>query len=309
MTTGSPMKKNHHNILDNLKRIFIFLCIGALFSTVSNANILIVNSDQNNFHYQKNLLSFKEGITTTINIVHLDDKDDKWTLDITDSSLIYGIGKKASQVIQKTTLDHIPIIISEVKEQAIGSVKPITITTEISSKTQLLMITQFFPSLRSLGILYSPRHHRAWVNQAMDHAYTSGIRLNAIPVKQQLTPVLMEKVLHNSDALWLIQDPMVLNNTESIQLLFKKATELGIPVITTSDQESQLGSILTITNDPYITGQQAAHLAKQLLSGHIPSNTRITPIGSHITLNLSEITTSRIPLNPLALKNANTLIQ
>lgn len=235
----------------------------------------------------------------------------KERLNSTGADLIFAIGSSAYQWAYRNAQQ--PVVFSSVlnwrrqrlRDDAYG------IANELPLGMPLSMFRYLFPELKSVGVLYSETFHKEWVAEAT--AAAADVHIELVGAKIDSSSDIgdaLSKLLPRVDALWLISDPIVLDNEQAATELFKQCDARRKPVFAYDDVYMKLGAVLAITADSSTMGIQAAKLAEDVLSASNTIAERVeSPAGSSITLNLGRLQHYSITLNRQALGSVNRVIE
>jgi len=277
-------------------------------------DVIIVNSDESIGKYAKASRGFQIApisITAKINLGNRQTHNNalQQLIRNRDPKLIYSIGSRAYMVARETN-HNIPILFSSVLNWRRLPINQniYGIANEVPSAYQLTMYRYFFPDIKTIGVIYSERYNREWVDLAVRHANDLGITLivQAISTKADLNSTL-EKLLPNVEALWLTADPMVLSSGKAVKTLFKYCDDRNIPVLTYNMTFIKYGATFVIAADPLTMGMQAAGLANDIISGTKIINSIQNPAGTQIGLSTKLISKYAIRLNEEALDSVNEI--
>ena len=224
--------------------------------------------------------------------------------------VIYGIGAKALGSIDHIAPEH-PTVFSSVLNWRQFQQQPnyYGVSSDNAPASQLAMFKHFFPDVKRLTVLFS-KTNRALVKQALKACRELGLTLNAIEID---TPrdlsIYLDDAFNNTDALWLISDPVVLDSTKNARLIFNRAEQAKRPVFATNEFFSEYGSTLTISADLPTVGRQAVIYVNKLIKQQPPAMKVQFPAGSKISLNLKKVESYQLHLNYDALDSVNDLIE
>ncbi len=225
--------------------------------------------------------------------------------------LIYCVGAKAYLTANKYLTDKNIVFSSIINWRRLPvSYNSYGVSNELHSVTQIMMFRYIFPEVTKIGILYSRKFNKQWVKQAKKQAKTVGIELAARPVSYRKHPVpVLQKIIPEIDALWLISDPSVISEKDDLFLILEECDNARIPVFSYDRVFAKYGAVLIVAVDNPTIGRQSAIIAEQLLSDGKPEVKVQYPAGSHITLNLKKVNAYGMKYNENALKSVNTIIK
>lgn len=277
--------------------------------------IAVINSDSAVKHYALAQKAFTERLLSDIKInVSLADQSADAVMDQmrrTNPRFIYAIGSKAYLLAQEMAEDRTLVFSSVLNWQRLPMSKNVYgVSNELPSGMQLMTYRYLFPELKKIGMLYSERFNKEWIGDVLINAKDVGIEIVGLPITEtsELTPAL-QKLLPQIDAFWLISDPVVLSDRESVLAIFKLGEVQKKPVIAYSDIFIQLGATLSLSADIATMGMQAAAMVNELQQDKEISPRVVEPAGSHIILNMRKVKEYGLQLNQEALGSVNQIIE
>lgn len=280
--------------------------------------ILIVNSDQAIAKYTQAQIEFSRHFTQAPVVLdlgagQLNDEDIEGMVFEADPRLVYCIGQKACLTASKLGLARSrPMVFSAVINwRALLSNKNFRgIAPDLPVEVQLTLFRYFFPQMKTLGVLYSKQYTALWLQQTQRTAATLSIAVRAVAVTES-TPLstALASVVQNTDALWLIADPIVLSNQSAVRSIFGQASQAKKAVLAYDESFMAMGAALALGVDTPTIARQAAALAQQILQGQIPAEQVQHPAGSQVTINLTVVKQSGLLLNEEALSSAHRIIE
>ena len=137
----------------------------------------------------------------------------------------------------------------------------------LSAQSQLQVLSENFPALKRVGILYDPANNAEFVNQATQSGRVQGIAVvpMAVQSRAEIPPVLKAHWMI-LDALWLIPDQTVITET-LVEYMVKEALSNKVAVIGYNRFFYECGAVLAFVFDYHELGVQTARLARRMLSG------------------------------------------
>jgi putative ABC transport system substrate-binding protein len=286
----------------------------------SENRILIVNSDTSVEKYATIQTEFESELSASnVTMVKLNLAKEKLDssglgkkVSEVNPSVIYTIGSKAYTTTVERVKDKPVIFSSMINWRRFPMTHNIYgISLELPAETELFMYSYLFPDIRRLGVLYSKSHNSQWFEEAVPQTKEVGLTLQGkvIEKKGDISKALKE-LLPTIDALWLISDPLVLNDTEQIKQIFEAAAAQRKPIFAYNTLFTDYGAILTISADIPTMGRQAATLAQDIVSKqNIGESDKVQfPAGSHISLNLKKAREYGIKINSEALSSVQNII-
>ncbi len=317
--TGSVVSRAS-NVLTRINGVRS-LCIAfalhfGLSATAAEPVIMILSSDASVNKYSIAQDTFKETINRVT--IDVDLGAESATEPIVENiildnnpDLLYCIGSKAYFVAKKYAGDKNLVVTSAINwERFKLTQKTFGVANELPTGMQLTFFRYFFPEIKKIGVLYSKKYNKEWLEQTIADGKDVDIEIigrsvaRTKDIKRALT-----KLLPKVDAVWLTSDPIVLAEKDSIQMIFSKSDELKIPVFAYDTAFASYGAVLMIAADIPTIGQQAGNLAQELLDNSKIDEKFQSPVGSSITLNMKKIVEYGIKLNKDALDSVNEIIE
>jgi putative tryptophan/tyrosine transport system substrate-binding protein len=204
--------------------------------------------------------------------------------------LIFAIGNKAAQ-LANTNFSDIPIVFSlcanPVKYGLTGS-NICGVSLNVSSRDQLQMLKKVAPSVRRVGMVYTPSSNANLVEEARGIAESLGLEIVA---SQTSTTADVSDAINGLsgriDAFWMIVDPLV-SNMDVLKRLLLLTLSDKIPLIVPAQPFVEGGGLLALTINYPNAGKQAGEMANQILAGSkFPSSFGTqSPTGTGLALNL-----------------------
>ncbi len=300
--------------------LFISTCLSLFISSTLLAReykrVIILNSNMSIYKYSLAQTELKSKITNLKGEIDLgskwiDEKRIKKTILDVNPDVIYCIGSKAYQMAYKLAGDK-KIVFSLVinwRRHPIGK-ETYGISNEPLQGTQLMMYRYFFQDVSKIGILYSNKYNKEWFNAAVESAEDVGISIIGKSVKNpNKIESALNKLLPKVDALWLIPDPIVINDIESVNKLFGQCQAAGKPIYTYDKAFADLGATLIMSADIPTMIRQSAEIVFSLLEGRKIEEKVQNPAGSHIILNMKKVEEYGLNLNIEALDSVNEIVR
>jgi putative ABC transport system substrate-binding protein len=287
----------------------IVLCAWALHA--HSGGVLVLNSDASVEQYAAVATAFTGAIrerTVTIDLKNVAAASEvERKVLAADPSSLYCIGSKAYLVAHKLYKNRTIVLSSAINWQRFPlGAKTYGIANELPTEMQLTMFRYFFPEVQRIGVVYS-EINREWIKQARKDGAEMGIKVIGKRVKKSKhVRKAMQKLLPKVDAIWVIQDPVVLRDRTAIESVFRQCNAAHTPVFTYNTMFAQFGAVMMITPDIPTIGRQAAALLKDTSDTEERFQ---SPAGSAITLNAGKAREYGIKLNEEALDSVNNLIE
>ena len=133
--------------------------------------------------------------------------------------------------------------------------------------------------------------------------------LNTESVALLAEPTALKKLLPKVDALWLIPDPIVISNIESVNKLFGQCQTAGKPIYTYDKAFAGLGATLIMSADIPTMIRQSAEIIFSIQEDRKIEEKVQNPAGSHIILNMKKVEEYGLNLNIEALDSVNEIVR
>jgi len=184
------------------------------------------------------------------------------------------------------------------------------ISNELLQGTQLMMYRYFFKDVSKIGILYNSKYNEEWFDIAVESAKDVGISIVGKSInKPGKIESALNNLLPNVDALWLIPDPTVIYDIESVNKLFEQCQAAGKPIYTYDKAFVNLGATLIMSADIPTMIKQSAEIVSSIREDmEIEENVQ-NPAGSHIILNMKKVEEYGLNLNIEALDSVNEIVR
>ncbi|MBF0100334.1 MAG: hypothetical protein HQK77_05430 [Desulfobacterales bacterium] len=295
-----------------------FVCLLSLsLMTWSNTipKVLVLNSDATVDKYTIAQDEFSKELPCFIQKVDLSQdkkiKDIEKIIENNSVSIIYCIGVKACMSLHHYNRQEYIIFSSILNSFRLPMrSKTYGISNEILSGIQITLFRYIFPKINNIGVLYSEKYNQEWFDQVQLEADRLGIKVMGSPVSEsKKTLSELKNLLSQIHAFWLISDPIITPNKESLLKIISTCDSVKIPIFSYNQIFAELGVTMTVSVDDQTIGRQAADIAKQIvLSKKIDEHVQF-PAGSHIVLNLKKVNAYSLEYNKDALSSINTIIE
>ncbi len=300
--------------------LFVSTLLILLGSTALQAGedkgVIILNSDMSIYKYSLAQSELKSKITNLKGEVDLgskwiDKRKIKNMLFDKNPDVIYCIGSKAYQLAYKLARKK-NIVFSLVinwRRHPIGK-GTYGISNELLQGAQLMMYRYFFQDINKIGILYSRKYNEEWFDVAVESAKDVGIKIIGKSIsKPSKIESSLNKLLPKVDALWLIPDPMVIYDIESVNKLFEQCKAAGKPIYTYDKAFADLGATLIMSADIPTMISQSAGIVSSLQEDQGIEEKVQNPAGSHIIINMKKVEEYGLNLNIDALDSVNEIVR
>lgn len=137
----------------------------------------------------------------------------------------------------------------------------------VDAKEQVPWIAKSLPDVKTLGILYNPRHNQDYVATAQAGGTAAGIRIEPLRVESRdEVPELLRKNWHRLDGLLMIPDPTVIS-ASLIKYIIKDGISNSVPVIGYNRFFIQNGALMAFVYNYEQIGRETALMLREVLFG------------------------------------------
>jgi len=303
----------------NFYKVLILLTAFWLSSGFAQSNkVLILNSDNTVYRYDKIAAEFKKVMQQNAYQLaefnlngHTDvELELKQLIQQENPELIYCIGSKAYSLARSYAPTKKLLFSAainwrrlDIGERAYG------IANELASAQEISLLRYFFPTIRTIGLFYNDKFSREYVETIKKDALALGINVisQAINDEREIDEALNE-LMPKIELFWIISDPVVLSNKESVQQILHSAQQHKKPVYAYSDVYIEQGAVLAASADTATIGRQSASLAMMIDKNKVPAGTVQSPAGSTVTLNKCALDALQLNFNKDALDSVNKIV-
>lgn len=311
-----------NRIIPNLLIILLTLGlgVGSAWAASPSGPIVILLSDSDEA-YQQQAATFSSEVdleTVVFNLQGDETRDPglKDRLLAARPALIYALGATAAYTAKVWTQGHqeIPVLFAMVLNWQRynlleGNTNVAGIAAEVAAGTQFANLTMFSPTVKRIGLLYSP-YSTALLTQARKEAALLGLELVAEPIDQaQDFQHGFKKITEQADAFWVMNDP-VLYTLENLNWLEERCLKQKLLCVGQTKNLAKRGLTLTVNPEMNQIGTQAAAMVQNILRrGQKPSEIRVMePLGTQLIVNRKTAERIGLALSPQALNMATTVI-
>ena len=295
---------------------FVAMLLFGVLSADVKTKIMLINSSGAVEKYSVAQEEFLKTIPQSV--VAVDLSKEKYKLsDMEDllydeyPDLIYCIGTKAYLIANKFVSEKKIIFSSIINWRRLPRTKSTYgVSNELHPGFQITLFRYIFPKVSKIGVLYSEEYNGHWVRKARENANEMDVEIIAEQVGQsRFTLTTLKTLLPGIEALWLISDPVVIPDKETLHELFALSDATNTPVFSYHPTYVDYGASLVVSVDDPTTGRQAAAMVTDITSGVEMKDRVQLPAGSHIVLNLQKVKAYGIHFNEMALDSVNQLIE
>ncbi len=303
----------------NKMHFFLSICLFALFVFQSSlwagepSDILVINSNANVEKYKAVQDEFIKGTPYSVTTLDLGDGPDGEKIErlISGADLVCCIGAKAYRASYRHAKNKKVVFSSIINWRRL----PMTddtygVSNELHTRMTILMYRSIFPKMKKIGILYSRAYTLQWFNDAKKEAEELGLEIIGRPISDSShTERVLNGLLDNVDAYWLIPDPTVMPEKKALFNVLDICDKRKKPVLSYLDAFSVFGATLVVSADNPTIGRQAAGIAMDILSGKEIVDKVQFPAGSRITLNMKKVQDYGLEYNKNALRLVNRILK
>ncbi len=309
-------------LLNNI--ILLLLAVGlwagpALAAAPDGLIAILLSDSDETYLQQATSFSGEVDLPTLVFNLHGDIQTDpglKDKLFASRPTLIYALGAKAAYAAKLWTQGHeeVPVIFAMVLNWQRynlleGQNNMSGIASEISPGTQFVNMTMFSPTVKRIGLLYSP-YSTALLDQARKEAARLGLELVAEPIERSKDFQRgFKKISGQVDAFWVLNDP-ALYTMENLSWLEERCLKEKLLCVGQSQNLAKMGLTLTVNPELSQIGIQAAGMAKNILvHGQKPNDIKVMePIGTQILINSKTAERIGLTISPQAMSMATSVI-
>lgn len=304
----------------NFCKVLILLA-GLLAGTgfAQSSKVLIVNSDNVVYRYQNIATEFKKVLQQnayqwtefSLDGSHANiEAELKQLIQQENPTLIYCIGSKAYSLVHEFAPTKKLLFSAAINWRRLNiGENTYGVANELSSAQEISLLRYFFPTIKTIGLIYSDKFSREYVESIRKDALALGINIVNQPINEvQEVNEALNGLMSKIDMFWIISDPVVLSNKETVQQIFQTAQQQKKPVYAYSDVYIEQGAVLTVSADSATIGRQSAGLAIMIDKDKVPTGTVQSPAGSTVTLNKCRLDALQLKFNQDALDSVNKIV-
>ncbi|MEQ1485535.1 ABC transporter substrate-binding protein [Methyloglobulus sp.] len=252
---------------------FLIFCMWSTAILAEKTSQILVISNSNDEPYQEATRGFKaqisaQGKATLTELPLSQAQPSAKEIERIKPDLIYTLGGDATRWASLQT-STIPIVATMVLKEDVFTQSPnITgVSLNYSLRIQFQWLKKFFPSQKSVAILFNPAENSAIVQEARQLSQQSGFKLVAIPVASpKELPYALEQLANNVEILFAIPDETVMSVNTAKEVLLASFSN-KVPLVGLSDNWVKSGAFYSLSWDYEDLGRQSAILAQKLLAG------------------------------------------
>lgn len=259
--------------------------------------------------YQKALSGFEKELDCDTTVFDLQKKKDPQSvakeIKAAKPDLVLAIGSNALKLAKKH-LKKTPVIFTMVLKpgKMPGNVTGVSMT--LPAKTHLIGLKLIAPKVKSVGIVFNPKHSGKRVDQFKKVAGKLGLKIVSVAANSKKEAFSAIKLLAGRvDSLWMVMDQDVVANFNLLQSL---STKEKVPLATFSYKYVEMGALVALAPKFEDLGKQAGQLAKKLLSGVPPKKLGVvSPTNFYYSINVNTALKIGVGVPPEVLKKDHKL--
>ena len=305
-------------IINFCKVLILLTAFWSAIGFAQSSKVLIVNSDNTVYRYENIATEFKKVLQQNtyqwaefnLNGHANAEVELKQLIQQENPALIYCIGTKAYSLVRNYA-PHKKLLFSAVINWRRLDIDEYTygVANELSSAQEISLLRYFFPTIKTIGLLYNDKFSREYVENIKKDALALNINIINQPINEmQEVNEALNELMPKIDMFWIISDPIVLSSKESVQQIFQTAQQQKKPVYAYSDVYIEQGAVLTVSADIATIGRQSAGLAMMMDKDKVPAGTVQSPAGSTVTLNKCRLDALQLKFNQDALDSVNKIV-
>ncbi|MDR4499766.1 MAG: hypothetical protein MRK02_17885 [Candidatus Scalindua sp.] len=296
--------------------VLFSISIAGSLKAKEDKTVIVLNSDSSIDKYSVVHTEFKSRINNPVLEIDLgskwlDEEEIKEKMIQIDPDIIYCIGSKAYQMAYKMRRDNKLVFSLMINWKRFPAGKNVYgVSNELPQIMQLSMYRYFFPDINKIGVLYSKAYNIEWFKNAVKSAKEVGIEVIGRSIrKPDDIKSALNKLLQEVDAVWLIPDPVVIRDIESVKVIFETSDKARKPVLAYDKAFIGFGATLITSADIPTMGKQAARIVQEILTEQEISERVQDPAGSFNILNMKKVEDYDLQFNNEALDSVNEIVK
>lgn len=282
------------------KLVRVIVCAGLFLdlSTVSSAEEVAILKSADISAYSEAITAFKSALPPSFHATsEYDLKDDMaegrnlaHRIRASNAKVVLAVGLKAA-VTAKLQIHKIPVIfclVIDPKKYGLPTDNMVGLSFRIPFHQRLQTLQTLVPNISRIGVLFDPEKTKGMLNQLLQDAETSGIRIvtEEVSAEKDVSKAL-NAIKNRIDALWLLPDSTILNEN-TLDFLLSTTLEANVPLLGFSADLVRSGAVVGTYFRYADIGKLAAQLSHQLARQTSPSllGTIISPGRVRRSINL-----------------------
>jgi putative ABC transport system substrate-binding protein len=279
-----------HDLCRHIRsRIRMYLVAGTVFSAVLPLpvhafNVIVITSAELK-PYEDALRGFRDACNCDVEALRMEDYEGGVELLRKSPNAVVAIGTSAFKKVR--TIKDLPVVYTMViPSETAGALAPNIsgVSMDIAPAAYIAAMKEVFPGARRIGLVYDPRNTRAFVEEALKSAASSGLELFATAVKTPSAAAAgIDGMRGRIDIFWMVPDPTVVT-AETVDYLLRFSFQQNVPVFSFSRKYVEMGAVAALDVDPYDMGSQTGEMVGNLSEGRTGSHFEWAR-SAHLTLN------------------------
>lgn len=280
--------------------ILLLLCLPAHWVVAEPGAVAVVYPELRD-PYKAIFLSVISGIEERIKhpLVHyvLKPGDDhaiskQWLKD-NDIKAVIALGKHAERATLDIRKDRPVILGAFLMSKALANNKTLSgISLDPDPEKLFSTLLNIAPDVRRITVVYNPDRDAWLIAQARAAASKLGLQIDAVAAADLRESArafqgALSKSTRASSALWLIQNPAIIDNTAILPLILETSWSRQLIVFSSNPSHVKRGALFSLFPDNTAMGRSLAELTLKQLAQSKAGNATILPLGDlKLTLNL-----------------------
>ncbi|MBW1871473.1 MAG: hypothetical protein JRJ19_05375 [Deltaproteobacteria bacterium] len=232
--------------------------------------------------YRKALEGFKKRFESEVTIFEVHNKKDAAkvakTIMAGKPDIVLAIGSSALNLVSKH-ITKIPVVFTMVLTPPKLPSNIAGVSMMLPAKTHLEGLKLVAPDVKSVGLVYNPKHSAKRIQEFKTAAKSLGLQIVALAANSQKEAFSSIRLLAGRvDSLWMLMDKDVVAN---FNLMLSLSVKEKIPLATFSYRYVEMGALLALSPKFDSLGQQAGEIAVKIIAGTAPSSLGVISPKSH----------------------------
>ncbi len=259
--------------------------------------------------YQQALGGFTKELDCDTSVFDLQKKPDLQSvakeIKAASPDLVLAIGSTALRLAKKH-IKKTPVVFAMVLKPGKMPANVCGVSMTLPAKEHLKGLKLIAPKVKSVGIVFNPKHAGNRVAQFKKAAGELGLKVVSVAANSKKEAFSAIKLLAGRvDSLWMVMDQDVVANFNLLQSLSVKEK---VPLATFSYKYVEMGALVALAPKFESLGVQAGQLAKQLLSGTAPKKLGVvSPTSFYYAINVNTALKIGVGVPPEVLKKDHKL--
>ncbi|MFQ5878512.1 MAG: ABC transporter substrate-binding protein [Acidobacteriota bacterium] len=223
--------------------------------------------------------------------------------------LIVAVGSRALASVRRAGA-KVPVLLVGVPapgqaRSGDGAAEIFGVNMGIPFEKQFRALRAVAPRTRTVGVLYERSNH-ALIRMASRAAGRAGLTLNPVEIRSlEEIPGALDALLDEVNALWALPDATVFSSDTAPYIILRTLRQ-RVPFMGFSQSFVKAGSLLSLYCDLEDVGEQAGHMALDVLHGRRPARGGIEPPRKTLlALNLRVAEVIGLPIPPEIRRSAD----